>query len=527
MALVLKMVFLTIILLVLSGELVANCSEVNTTWITDRLARMEELLARYIDGPAPPPPSGGWFSWYADAPPVEVTGFTRAAIQQLTDMMPENNFMLLYHVLAIIMLIYFTFGIFYRVGRMGVKLWRLVKAGMRAKRQALIETISSASSAQELSCPTVFIQERARPESPLVNVTALPTHQVMIEVSYGAEFYYVGMGFRVDDYLVTVYHNVDGASAIRVSNARGVEEIKGGLGAFKQYETDIAVALVDGSVFSKLGVTTAKLSSAMALKSSGCYGQIVGGKIHQQSAGMIMPCDAFGYVRYSGSTLSGFSGAPYGMGKRVLGMHVGAHTDNIGYDAAFLELLLRSRKESSEEWLEDEIEKMEMMGRKVQARRSPMDPSEAYIKLHGRFHVWDVSDMGDLARFHWVEAFEDKYDYESYKDQGNSNGALRGPVSALAAQRTDNALKHSSQKCAETLFKRQTGQMNQLLDPQESTPAPQDEVSPSIDDTIKKLEKELNLLRKKRKSTFSKGRNTSSGAGTSQSNRSKRDSSGE
>lgn len=519
--------FLTAITLFsLLGEgLVADCGEVNTTWITERLARMEELVARFVEGPKEPAPARGWFSWYADAPPVEVTGYTITALKQLREMMPENNFMLVYHILSIVMLIYFTFGILYRVTRFGMRILRDIRAGMRARRQLIIESISAASSAQELACPTVFVQERARPESPLVTATAMPKHQVMIEVSYGAEFYYIGMGFRVDDYLVTVFHNIDGASKIRISNASGVEEIRDGLTAFKQYDTDIAVALIDKSIFSKLGVTTAKLTSAMALKSSGAYGQIVGGKVLQQSTGMIMPCDAFGYVRYSGSTVTGFSGAPYGMGKRVLGMHVGAHTDNIGYDAAYIELLLRSRQESSDVWLEEEILKMDKHGRKVQARRSPMDPSEAYIKIHGKFHLLDVNQMGSLDRFHWIEAFDDKYDQESYRDQGNSLGALRSPASALDAQRIDNALKRSTQKCAETLCLHQSGQIKQLLEPRESTLVQQEEASQSIEDTIKGLRKRLNALQKEKKLFSSKGQSMNSGAGTSQSNRSMRDSS--
>lgn len=58
------------------------------------------------------------------------------------------------------------------------------------------------------------------------------------------------------------------------------------------------------------------------------------------SMGKITPHTVVGTLEYDGSTTPSFSGAPYYMGRVVMGMHFGASVMNIGYNGAFMRTIM-------------------------------------------------------------------------------------------------------------------------------------------------------------------------------------------
>lgn len=96
-------------------------------------------------------------------------------------------------------------------------------------------------------------------------------------------------------------------------------------------------------------------------------------------------------IALGGSTIRGFSGAPYYLNKTIFGMHLGGSVENLGYEGAYLLSVLRPSKtivrkqESSDDWLIEQAER----NLRFDYERSPYDPDEYRVKMNGRYHLVD------------------------------------------------------------------------------------------------------------------------------------------
>lgn len=261
--------------------------------------------------------------------------------------------------------------------------------------------------------------EKMKMSSQLAN-GSMPKFQAKVFVAdqYGS-YFFSGMGFRSGMNFYTAYHVIETAEKLRIVVGDKFIEVEQSI--FKQVEVDMARAVFSSGDFSKLGLTSAQLNSSLLSRDMASYGQIVGTLKEQQSYGLIKSMSAFGYVTYSGSTLAGFSGAPYYMGNRVLGMHIGAHGDNMGYDSGYMAIISKSGNEDSDQYWEQESEHTS-----ISARRG-LNPDEVFVKHRGRYHLLDVSTVSKMKNIRWVDAFTVD---EKETDSKNSLGA----PSALACK---------------------------------------------------------------------------------------------
>lgn len=109
-----------------------------------------------------------------------------------------------------------------------------------------------------------------------------------------------------------------------------------------------------------------------------------------------VPKIAMGFVEYTGSTLPGFSGAPYMNGQKVLGMHLGGGTTgNYGYSASYIDMCLKrmNRPESSE---------LAFIRRVLKStRKSDFEYErhldETCVRVGGRYMVLDNADFDQLV----------------------------------------------------------------------------------------------------------------------------------
>lgn len=200
--------------------------------------------------------------------------------------------------------------------------------------------------------------------------------RVYIQTEEDGVWMLAGTGFNTNHGFLTAYHVVAEAVAIRV--ATSISSVDLAPENFRHVERLGDLAVYDaGIAFLK----RAKLTTTPLNADSSEMVMIHNGEL--ASVGPLKGMDSFGMVSYQGSTTGGFSGAPYYMGNLVYGMHLGASSVNLGYEAAYLDLIMK--KEESEDYYLDKIRK----GDFVQWRRSPGDPDEVEIKTRTGYYTMD------------------------------------------------------------------------------------------------------------------------------------------
>lgn len=120
---------------------------------------------------------------------------------------------------------------------------------------------------------------------------------------------------------------------------------------------------------------------------------------------------AYGFVEYDGSTIAGFSGAPYTNGQKVLGMHLqGGSGGNFGYSASFLTTRLRRMvKPESSEWEAFERALAQAAHEDIEWERG-LDETE--VRVGGRYFLFDNEEFDVYIE---ESEFMDWF-YEDYED---------------------------------------------------------------------------------------------------------------
>lgn len=257
---------------------------------------------------------------------------------------------------------------------------------------------------------SAFGPEKMLPGS-MFEKAVMPKFQCEIHGSRGgSEFHVRGQGFRTETGICTAAHVVSDLDEIKIvvgdkfvilpKNEETEDD-------FLQLEGDLMMIFLEDKHFGILGMTKPKLSALAVTEGSGLMAQVVA--CGQRSMGFLTPLeDKFGYIEYQGSTVGGFSGAPYYVNNIVFGMHLGGHVANIGYDAAYLRSLLNPSKrtikedglayvgEDSEEWLNEQIERSE----NFQWSQSPFSPDEYRVKINSQYYFVDDDVFGRMYGRH-------------------------------------------------------------------------------------------------------------------------------
>nr|UGO57331.1 MAG: hypothetical protein 2 [Riboviria sp.] len=229
-----------------------------------------------------------------------------------------------------------------------------------------------------------FHAERMMPGSHLMYTTNMPKFQAEVWVKAGGTFVRSGQCFFTSFGCFTSQHVIDGTDqvAIVTDKARIIFPAE----RFQTLESDVALMRITDKERSLLQVATAKLNPiSTPARSAGLVVKVQAYK--NSSMGILEPDEGFGLCIYRGSTVKGFSGAPYHVGNMVFGMHAGGSNYNIGYEAAYLYMLASKAHESTEDFIEQEIFEK---GKSYVWQRSPYDPSEARVNIDGMYFLVDL-----------------------------------------------------------------------------------------------------------------------------------------
>lgn len=196
---------------------------------------------------------------------------------------------------------------------------------------------------------------------------SLPTFQMWVERFEDGSWKKVGCAFRTELGIYTAKH-VPAGKDFRLTTATAVVEVP-----YDQVRELDADVIVIPECYSPSAVSRAKLARGALFGADSMQVEITNGV--QRSVGPLVASKSFGSVIYSGSTIGGFSGAPYYSGRNILGMHTGAAAVNYGYEAGFL-AIMTVRKEDSQDVLLDFLKR----GAKFSWKTSPFDPDEVFIR---------------------------------------------------------------------------------------------------------------------------------------------------
>ncbi|APG75774.1 hypothetical protein 1 [Hubei sobemo-like virus 8] len=237
-----------------------------------------------------------------------------------------------------------------------------------------------------------FEPERMMPGSSF-EASSIPSFQAEVIIRRDGIYYQAGQGFLTSagKYFVTAYHVVEGSEDVQLKTLKG--EVYVSPDRFCAMDGDLVYMEITPQERSALNLSSAKLMSTAVGKGSGLFVQAVAGG--QKSMGLLDKHEAFGYVTYKGSTIKGFSGSPYYVGKTVYGLHIGGSTENLGYDAAYISMQLSSFEEDSSKMF---IEQALARGDEINFMRSPYDPEEYFVEHNGKYYVMEEEDLDDLRK---------------------------------------------------------------------------------------------------------------------------------
>lgn len=232
--------------------------------------------------------------------------------------------------------------------------WRILCCFCSLLRRVWVYPYREAFATAKVEYLPESIPERVLPGSTFINMEA-PSGQAEVYVDLnGTGLTRMGQCFRVDDYLLTAMHCLSNATAIHIKTKSGT--VKVDPGCVKDLTNDIAAIELEEAQMAKLGLKKLKLSDTLIDQRT--YANVHG--LGKQSGGHVQRSKEHpGEILFGGSTLPGFSGAPYLYGQSmVIGLHLAGGSQNMGISAPYLAWFIRKlngrRNESSEDWIIDQ-----------------------------------------------------------------------------------------------------------------------------------------------------------------------------
>lgn len=267
--------------------------------------------------------------------------------------------------------------------------------------------------------------EKMMPGSLLEFTAKMQPFQMEVWVKRGVALTKSGQAFNTNFGIFTAYHVIEDAEEVVLRTEKGKVEIP--IGSFMQLEGDVALFVPTAQVTGQLGISQSKLikietpsRKAGLLVNAQAFGN--------KTMGLLKTSEAFGLCEYSGSTIKGFSGAPYYVGKHVYGMHIAGSTVNLGLESAYLHMLAKRAQEDTDDFLQEQIVRE---GREYTWERSPYDPDEARVKMDGMYFSVDMDFIRKLKKDKVLRP-EVKYQKPDYEQENFSGSDLEGEELPIA-----------------------------------------------------------------------------------------------
>lgn len=209
--------------------------------------------------------------------------------------------------------------------------------------------------------------------------------------------------------------------------------------------TDVLLIQLPPNTFARLGVSKASIVSIDKKASAK-----IAGPVGMGTMGYLSLSDrAFGMTHYEGTTLPGYSGAPYTVAGKIAAMHLrGSDTQNgpnIGVSAQIIYVtakkVLNLNLEDSEEWLIDQVTKRK---RRIFIDNSWNHPDSYRVRIGNQFAIIDREVMGQ-ALGESLDEYVDFIDFDPTgpkESTGSGNLMTPGALPSLAEPQGSGPLDH-------------------------------------------------------------------------------------
>lgn len=231
-----------------------------------------------------------------------------------------------------------------------------------------------------------------------------PKNQLLVGDVVAGEFQAVGCAVRMADWIVMPSHVFAACEApclkgrqhwIRMSKERDYLDLDTDLIAFKLTEKEL----------STIGVSCCSISHALPY--TGDFVQIVGAAGKGTTGVLRHDRNVFGRVMYDGTTVSGYSGAAYTSGNRLVAIHTNGGAVNGGYSASYIYSLLcahdRIKPEDSEDWLRNQFQKDK---NRIRYDKRWNDLDEVRVEVGGRYAVVSRDAMARAFGVNWADEID-------------------------------------------------------------------------------------------------------------------------
>lgn len=221
--------------------------------------------------------------------------------------------------------------------------------------------------------------------------------EVWTNVINDPTLYYRGVAFRSQGNLYTALHVLADCSRV-VIKARNGESVEFKPNQFVETGSDVTWTTPTEQQWGKLQMSSGRIMNVST--GTGVWVKIVA--MSKGTFGILKDHDAMGMCEYSGSTIKGFSGAPYYIGNCVYGMHVGSDPKNVGYSGSYIAMLVRALKrpvkcpEDSAEYLINQMNKFGMED--FEYEQSPFFGDEFAVSIGGVHHLVDFGTFAKMSQ---------------------------------------------------------------------------------------------------------------------------------
>lgn len=232
-----------------------------------------------------------------------------------------------------------------------------------------------------------------------------PKNRGLVGELNAGEFHTVGCAIRMGMWLIMPAHVYAAVSKPYVKGRQSLLDISEY--EFVELDTDLIGIKMSNKDLSVIGL--ADVGCYLDIPKQGAFCSIVG------SAGLgtvgVVRLDhtVFGRVTYSGTTVAGYSGAPYMSGTSLIGVHTSGGAVNGGYAAGYIKTLLqiidKEKPESSEDWLQRVYDRDEEI--RIDPKWQGLD--EIRIQVGGKFAIVDRQSMSRAFGKHWENDIDDGY----------------------------------------------------------------------------------------------------------------------
>lgn len=275
-----------------------------------------------------------------------------------------------------------------------------------------------------------------------------------------------GKGFRLFDVLVVPDHVISVAGEnsdgfIWITNAR-----KGDYNCGIRIKSEDAVSicadvvgyLLPAAGWATLGVKTVRIGTFTTPQIVTIVGVTGRGTTHTIRPA---PKIAFGYVKYGGTTLPGYSGALYTSGNVAYAMHLAGGNNNVGINIDYLRALVKVEMETyshvlneasdsdwSLQWANDEWYEGDDLKPGVRVNYRGRD--EITVEYQGRYHIMDTDKLREkLGKTKWSKlAYADEDEQEERAEKMLRNkGKYKYIDQAIAEADFRDSPSHGASKC--------------------------------------------------------------------------------